>query len=143
MTEAGIIIPPTGEDDAEGARRVFEEFFSLYHPTLLRVEYYLEEVIDAAGGYAQAYAPWQAALHNLVKGVYLTAKRIPLPDTQALTEALKIFTFESAILFLRDLCANCRIALTQDWPQRFREHINTLLFALAILQRQHAPAFSR
>lgn len=144
MNDHLLIVPPSGEDDTEGAVRVFEEFLTLYQPTLIRIEFYLEEVIEQAGPeYADAYRPWHTALHDLFKGVYLTAKKIPLPNKSRFIDALKTFNFESALQFLRDLCANCKIQLSEDWVARFREHINLLLFSISILNRTEQPALAR
>lgn len=144
MEDLKVIIPPAGEDDTEGAQRVFEEFLTLYQPVLMRVEYYLEEVIEHAGvTYAEAYKPWQSALHDLFKGVYLTAKAVPLPDTEKFIDALRTFSFDSAIRFLSDICTSCRLKLPQDWVTKFREHINLLLFSLAILTRAQQPSLAR
>jgi len=139
-----MILPPLNEDDTEGAQRVFEEFLTLYQPTLIRVEYYLEEVIEHAGApYAEAYKPWHIALHDLFKGVYLTSKKLPLPNKEKFIDALRTFSFDSAIQFLLDICANCKLKLSQDWSDKFREHINLLLFSLSILSRVQQPSIVR
>jgi hypothetical protein len=138
------IQPPKSEEDTEGARRVFEEFLILYEPTLVRIEDYLEQVIEQAGPtYATAYRPWHKALRELLRGVYLTARNIPLPDPEAFIDAVKMFYFDSAIQFLRDICVNCRVVLQRDWMERFREHINFLLFSAAILGYRQEQTLSR
>lgn len=137
MGEYKVIVPPMNEDDTEGAQRVFEEFLVLYQPALTHIEHFLEHVMEDAGpDYADAYKPWHKALHDLFRGVYLVAKKIPLPDPEAFTEALRMFSFDSAIQFLSDVCLSCRLSLQNDWGQRFREHINILLFSVSILNRQ-------
>ncbi|MCE2926455.1 MAG: hypothetical protein LW823_02245 [Rickettsiales bacterium] len=143
MSESDQIPPPLHEDDQEGAQRVFDQFLQLYQPTLVRVEYYLEEVIEKAGDYSEAYKPWYQALHNLYKGVYLTAKKIPLNNKQRFIEALQTFSFDSALQFLEDLCANCRIALSQDWIAKFKQHVQLLLFAFSIMNRNRIPELAR
>lgn len=131
------IIPPTGEDDREGAQRVFEEFLTLYQPTLVRTEYYLEQIMEELEPeYAEAYRPWHQALHNLFRGVYLISKKIPLSDPEGFMESLRMFSFDSAIRFLYDLCISCRLALQRDWIENFHKHINMLLFSATILNRQ-------
>lgn len=131
------ISPPRDDTDAEGARRTFEDFLTLYKPTLERVEDYLESIIEKEGSmYGVAYSPWQEAIHDLLRGVYLMSRKIPLPNKEDFTEALRMFSFESAIKFLRDVCLCCRIALKTNWEEKFREHINMLLFSLSILNRQ-------
>ena len=144
MGEKLIIIPPRGEEDTEGAQRVFEQFLKLYQSTFIRVEYYLEDIIEHAGpAYAEAYQPWHDAIHSLFKGVYLQAKRIPIPDSEKFIDALKTFSFDGAIKFLQDLCINCKLKVNREWVARFREHIKLLLFSLSILQRDQEFAISR
>lgn len=144
MADLVLIMPPADEDDTDGAQRVFENFLHLYQPALIRIEYYLEEIIEKAGpAYASAYQPWHDAIHNLFKGVYLTAKKIPLPNNSKFIEALKMLSFDSALQFLSDLCAICKIPMPQDWTVKFREHINLLLFSLSILNRASQPSLIR
>lgn len=131
-----LLIGPAHEEDMEGARRAFEEFFVLYQPALSQVERHLEKVIEEAGEFAEAYRPWYLGLRDLFRGIYLTVRRIPLPDPESLREALHMFSFDSAVHLLRDLCISCRINVSRDWGQHFREHINMLLFSLSILNRQ-------
>lgn len=131
------ITPPENEEDKEGAYRACREFLTIYQPILTRIEFYLEQVIEQAGpAYAEAYRPWHKSLQDLLHGAYLTARKIPLPDPDAFVEALRMFSFESAIQFLRDICASCQIVLQHDWKEHFRKHIDTLLFSVAILNRQ-------
>ena len=130
-------MPPQGEADTEGAQRVFEEFLTLYEPTLVRIEFYLEEVIEQVDpAYAQAYRPWHKALHDLFHGVYLTSRDIPVPDSDSFIDALKMFSFDSAIRFLRDIGVSCRIGLQRSWSDQFHEHINLLLFSASILKQK-------
>lgn len=131
------IRPPKGDDDINGAQRVFEDFLVLYQPTMSRVEEYLEKIVEETRpAYAEAYRPWLKALQDMMQGIYLVAKKIPLPDSESFMESLRMFSFESAIDFLRDICVCCRHILPRDWTDRFREHINMLLFSLSILNRQ-------
>lgn len=144
MNDSQHILPPMGEDDSEGAQRVFEEFLVLYQPTFAHIEYRLEHIIEEMQpAYADAYRPWHKALQDLFRGVYLIAKKIPLPDPEGFMDALRIFTFESAILFLQDLCVSSRLSLPRDWAQNFRKHIDMLLFSMAILNRQQQPSMVR
>ncbi len=144
MEEFNHITPPSGEDDIEGARRVFDEFLTLYQPVLIRVEHQLEKVIgDLDPAFAEAYRPWQVALHDLLRGAYLVAKKIPLPDLDGFMEALSMFSFESAIQFLRDICDSCRMVIEYDWVRRFREHVDMMLFSLAILNRSREAELAR
>ena len=134
-TMFNISTPPENLD-SDSARRVFESFLTIYQPTLERVEDYLEEIIDTkAPVYGAAYEPWHDALKNLLRGAYLMSRKIPLPNKEDFLEALKMFSFESTILFLRDVCLSCHIKLMRDWEENFRSHINMLLFAFAKLQQ--------
>lgn len=134
------MIHPSGDADVEGARRLFQDFFSEYQPVFTKVEVYLGQLIREAPEYAEGYQPWRKSLHDLSRGVFLTVKNIPLPNAEAFMEALKMFTFEGAIHFLEDICANCRMKLEREWAQQFRKHVDMLLFAFAILHRQMQPA---
>jgi hypothetical protein len=137
MEEDFRILPPQGEEDTEGAHRVFEEFLTIYEPTLVKIEYYLEEVIEQVGPtYAEAYRPWHKALNDLFHGVYLTSRDRPLPDSESFIDALKMFSFDSAIRFLKDIGVSCRVHMQRDWSEQFHEHINLLLFSASILQQK-------
>ena len=128
----------------EGAQRVFEDFFNLYQPAFISIEHYLEDAMDhMAPIYANAYRPWYKGLHDLLRGVTLMAKKIPLPDPEEFSDALCMFSFDGAIQFLSDLCISCRLVLQNDWAQRFHEHINLLLFSLSILERQNRQGIAR
>ena len=145
MRARSLIIPPTGDDDYKGAKRVFEEFFEEYHDTLVSLEHHLDKITDETeAAYANAYKPWRNAVHELLRGVYLTVKNIPLPDTDAFLDALRMFSFEGAVHFLKDLCISCKMVLEMDWAEKFKKQIDTLLFAFSILNRtaqlQTAPA---
>ena len=136
MLDDETILPPEHDTDIDGAERFFNQFQKIYHPTLLRVEYYLEELVEKAGDYAEAYRPWQQALHHLCRGVYLTAKKIPLSNQQRFIDALQTFGFDSALQFLEDLCTCCRINLPRNWAAQFKAHLQQLSFAFSILLRQ-------
>ena len=127
-------LPPLEVEDKESAQRVFEEFLVQYHPLLRDVEHYLEELMQKTSlTYAEAYKPWHKALHEMIRGVFLTVKNIPLPDVQGFLESLRLFCFDGAIQFLQDLCISCQMQLARNWAQNFKRHIDRLLFAAAIL----------
>jgi hypothetical protein len=135
---------PKDESDSEVARRVFEEFTLLYRPTLERVGQYLEDMMETkAPAYAEAYAPWHSALKTLVRGTYLVSRKVPLPNPEAFIEAVRMFSFEGTIQFLRDVCLSCQLKLVRNWEDKFREHINLLLTSLAILLQKREPNISR
>lgn len=143
MELTGKMLPPTGEDDTEGAFRVFEGFLVIYQPALVGVEHYLHQAMhDMEPTFAEAYRPWQNALHDLFTGIYLTAKKIPLPDPEKFMEALRLFSFDSAIRFLHDICISCKMKMQANWSERFREHIDMLLFAANILERERGQGMS-
>lgn len=139
MDECGEILPPSGETDTEGAYRTFEAFVDFYRPTLVVASEHLEGIVDnMPEKYAEAYRPWQHALNELLIGVYLVSRKIPLPNREVFEEALKVFTLESAVRFLRDLCLSCRIQMPRDWIDRFIRNIHMLLSSLSILNQQQA-----
>ena len=138
--EQDTLIPPSGADDVEGARRLFQDFFAEYQPVFMKIEMYLSTLIKETPEFAEGYVIWRKSLQNISRGVYLTMKKIPLPNTDDFLEALKMFTFEGAIRFLADICKSCKITLEREWDKRFREHIDMLLFSFVILQRQMQPA---
>lgn len=144
MGEYVAIIPPAGEDDTEGARRIFGEFLTLYQPILLQIDNHLEKTISTLDPmFAEAYRPWQQALQQLLKNAHLVAKRIPLPSTNDLMEALSMFSFDGAIAFLRDIGISCKIIITDDWVKRFRQYIDLMLFSLTILLKQQQTGLAR
>jgi len=140
-----LIPAPASEDDQDGAQRVFEEFYVLYKNTLVSVETYLEQVLgDVNPAYAGAYRPWYRATRTLLRGVYLTVRRIPLPDPEAFVESLRTFSFEGAAQFLNDVCISCKVKVEQGWSRRFRENVDTLIKAHRIIvQRQKERLLSR
>jgi len=115
----------------------FTNFLVSYQPVLESAEEYLVSMIEkTAPTYAEAYKPWKDALHELLEGAYLISHKIELPDKDEFMNALKMFSFDSTIKFLRDICKICDIELKIDWEINFREHIDKLLFAIANLFRE-------
>lgn len=131
-------IPRVGER-TDTVHRVFEQFLIDYQPVLFRVESYLDEIIEKTdNAYKEAYIPWKNALHELLSGAHLIAKRIPLPNKESFAEALCMFSFDGTITFLRDICSICQLQLKNGWRKEFQEHIHQLLFSISILnQQQH------
>lgn len=142
MGNVHSITPPLHEGDKKGAERVFQDFLVVYQPVLTNIEGYLAKVVEEINPiYVGAYEPWLSGLRDLIRGAYLVAKRIPMPDPESFIDALHMFSFDSAIEFLKDICACCRINLAHDWGENFRKHIDMLLFSTAILYRQQtSPA---
>lgn len=125
------------------SHRAFEEFLNAYKPVLVRVEDYLDEVIEKTDpAYVAGYIPWKNALHELITGAYLIARKIPLPNKENFMEALCLFSFDSAIKFLRDICNICQLQLKKNWEKEFHDHIDKLLFAISTqnLQQQSSPS---
>lgn len=112
--------------------QVFEQFLMDYQPVLVKVEKYLEKVIDETDCmYREAYMPWKKALHELLEGAYYLAKKIPLPSKEEFMDALFMFSFKSTISFLSDICSICQLKLKNEWEKEFQDKINMLLFALS------------
>ena len=144
MGECSLIIPPTGENDTEGARRIFSEFVTLYQPVLLQIDTQLEKTINTLDPlYAEAYRPWQQALRQLIKCSHMIARKIPLPSTDNFLEALSMFSFEGAIAFLRDIGTSCKLLINDDWVKRFRQYIHLMLFSLTILHQKQQTGLTR
>lgn len=115
------------EGQADAAHRACEKFLVNYQTILLRVESYLEEIIEKTdNAYKEAYLPWKNALHDLLSGTYFIAKDIPLPNKNNFADALCMFSFEGAVTFLRDICSECQLRLKNGWRKEFREHIKEL-----------------
>lgn len=144
MTEMPRIPPPASEDDADGARRVFAQFNEAYRPVLEQVDLYLDTMISKAPpAYADGYRHWHRSLRDLLHGVFLMAKRIPIPSRETFQDALRVFSLESSAQFIADLCAGCKQQLPRNWAQGFRQHIELLLHSLAILMQNRDLQFSR
>ena len=95
--------------------RAFEEFLITYKPVLTKVEDYLEEVIEKTNpAYVEGYIPWKNALHELIAGAYLIARKIPLPNKEDFMEALCLFSFDSAIKFIKDICNICHLQVKKS-----------------------------
>ena len=138
------IARPKNESDTAGAERVLKDFIGLYQPSLIQAEQHLSKLLASVEpAYAVAYKPWQSALTDIIEGLQLMARRITLKDAQRFMDALLMFTFEGAIQFLQDLCKGSKLELEKDWAQKFKEHIDMLLFSIAILNKQLAPALAR
>ncbi len=136
-------IPRSGEH-TDAIHRVFEQFLIDYQPILFRVETYLDEVIEKTDQtYKEAYIPWKNAVHELLSGAYLVAKKIPLPNKDSFIEALSMFSFEGAITFLRDICNICQLQLKNGWRKEFQDNINQLLFSISILNQQQQNEHGR
>lgn len=126
----------TALEDIESSQRVCEAFIDSYYSTLTKADSYLTQIEHNAAIYAEAYRPWHQSLTNLLQGVYLLSKKIPLPNPDEFLDALRTFSFSGTVNFLHDICLCCRIKLEQDWKERFRQHIDALLFAATILLKE-------
>lgn len=135
--------PLTRPEDGESAQRFFEEFFTKYQPVFTRAEVYLGNLIKEAPDFAEAYRPWQNALRDLSRGVYFINRKIPMTNAKGFLEALKMFSLESVIHFLRDICLSCHMQLERDWAEKFREHMDMLFFSYLLLQRNKQPEMAR
>src|SRR4051812_27961036 len=134
MEETPRITPPSGENDTDGAFSVFEGFLVIYQPAFLQVEHYLEKAMqEMAPVYAEAYRLWYKAAHDLIFGVLLMTNHRPLPDPESFMEAVRLYSFDSAIRFLQDICITSNFDTEADWSERFRENIDTLFSSAMIL----------
>lgn len=132
-----LIIPPDSESDDSGAYRVFDEFLEMYQPSLLRVEYYLEELLEHTQDiYKDAYRPWYVAVRDLLKGVFLLSKRVATSNTQEFVEAIRMLSLDSAVTFIRDICISCLIMVRPEWERCFKQNLNTLFEAHRIIMQQ-------
>ena len=119
------------------AKRMAESFVEVYQVTLIRIEQHLDDVIEGAGeNYAEGYKPWQKAVHDLVNGTFLLSKEQVKPDKEKLSEALRIFSFESSVNFLEDICRTTGITTERGWHEKFRAHVHMLLSALDIMPKK-------
>ena len=124
-------------NNAESAKRAAETFVEVYQVTLIRIEEHLDTVIEDAGAeYADGYKPWQEAVHNLVHGTFLLSKETAKPDEELLSDALRVFSFESSTEFLHDLCTILGIKTEDNWQEKFRGHVHNLLSSLDVIPKK-------
>lgn len=131
-------IPEHGDlDTLIGSEELlFEQFLNDYQPVLVQVEEYLDKTIEKTDYiYREAYMPWKKALHELLQGVYYLAKKSPLPSKEEFIEALFMFSFKGAIMFLRDICSICQLKLKTEWEKEFQEKINQLLTSFSTMEQ--------
>lgn len=137
MGEFNHIYVPRSADDHEGAIRTFKDFTRLYAGLIEQVSQHLDASLqEVPAQVAEAYMPWQNALKDLLQGSVAIAHKMKPKNPEAFFEALQIFSLDSAVQFIRDLCLSCKIRLGQEWDTLFKEQINTLLFAYSIVMRK-------
>ena len=130
-----LVTPPSSNEDSDGAFRVFEEFLIIYQPALEQAECYLEQFSSIMQtGFSSAYTPWLKAVRELRKGIYLMAKKIPLPDPESFQDALRTFSFDSAAQLIRDICIGCKMRIDANWAKHFRDNILILSQAYRVLR---------
>lgn len=128
---------PFAPTDRPAMQRACKQFHDEYQPILHKVETHLHQMTQKTDPvYAQAYKPWLKALCDICTGVFLLSKGIPLPDPAALLDALRMFSFDSTLQLLHDLCISCKLVLEKEWTKKFRRDIDIMLFAAANLQQQ-------
>lgn len=136
-------IAGNSEEEALQARRIAESFVEVYQVTLIHIEQHLDHIIEEAGAtYAEGYKPWQKALHDLVHGTFLLSKEDVKPDKESLSDALRVFSFESSVHFLDDICNSIGIRTEYEWHEKFRTHVHKLLSALDIMPKRR-PLLNR
>lgn len=126
------------------ALEVFQNFRNDYEGTFVRVEYYLKEVVENVPPYlASAYQSWYKAAHDLIRGVYCVTKEIPIAHAESLKDAIHLFTYDSAIQFLRDICISCGMRVNDDWCKALKENMHQLktAFEMLVHQQKQAPTF--
>lgn len=131
------IIAGDSEEAARQAKRMAESFVEVYQVTLVRIEQHLDDVVEEAGeAYAAGYKPWQQAVHDLVHGTFLLSKEEVKPDKEKLSDALRVFSFESSVNFLDDICKTVGIRTERGWDEKFRAHVHMLLSTLDIMPKR-------
>ena len=139
--EKNILNASKPTEDTQAIRRACKDFLEEYQPILNRVDKHLQHMMEnTEPTYAKAYRPWLNGLRDICKGIYLLSKGIPLPDPEALLDALKMFSFESTIQLLHDICVSCKLKLQNDWVLKFRKDIDTMLFAAAAANKTQSIA---
>ena len=136
-TGSRSILPPTAPADVNGAYRVIDDFHQHYNEDLITAQNYLDRLVATTPAqFAEGYMPWLKALRDFVQGVHLLAKKIPLPDPKRFKEAVTIFSLDSTINFIFDLCAAARRTMEIDWAEKFRKDIVAVLAAFQIIAQQ-------
>jgi hypothetical protein len=129
--------------DAYNAKRMAETFVEVYQVTLIRIEQHLDDVIEEAGEqYAEGYRPWQKAIHDLVHGTFLLSKETAKPDKESLGDALRVFSFDSSVKFLGDICNTIGINTERGWDEKFRAHVHLLMTSLDIMPKKKRPTLN-
>ncbi|MDX2073483.1 MAG: hypothetical protein SFX19_03850 [Alphaproteobacteria bacterium] len=124
-------IAGNGDENALQATRMAQTFVEVYQVTLIRIEQHLDHVIEEAGDpYAEGYKPWQKAVHDLVHGTFLLSKEAAKPDKELLGEALQVFSMDSSVYFLDEICSTIGIRTEREWHAKFRAHVHLLMTAL-------------
>ena len=141
MLNVITIKPPEDENDKAGAIRVFHEFLHQYQGALISAEHYFEQIMEQVQPqYSQAYQPWQRAVKDLLHGVYLVSTRIPLRNPKSLADALRLFTLDSAVCMLHDVCISCKMRVPGNWAYAFKENMRVLGAAFRVLMQQQVIA---
>lgn len=137
MMTAPLIAPPTDASDSAGAVRVFQQFLEQYQAILVSADHYFEQIMEQIQPqFAQAYLPWQRAVKDLLHGTYTVARKIPLKNPKALADAMRLFSLDSAVGMLHDICTSCKLKVARNWVESFKENIKTLSTALRMLMQQ-------
>ena len=135
------IAPPASAGDTSGAIRVFSEFLDEYEQILVSADQYLQNIMDQIGPeFAPAYRPWQKGVRDLLQGVFVVTRKLPVRNAKAFADALRLFSLDSAIAMLSDICISCKIALPRHWVAAFRKNIRVLSEAFRVLYRQRGQA---
>lgn len=126
------------------AKTVCIEFLNEHHSMLKTVESYLSDLVKKTEDtYSKAYEPWLKGIQDMCVGIFIVAKGMPLTQPSRLVEALKMFTFESALNFIDDMCKCCQLALKPERLKKFRQDIDRILFNIAHLQQGLSQGHTR
>lgn len=127
--------PQVSEEDQESAQRALETFVTVYQVTLIRVEQYLEEIIIEVGPeLSGGYKPWLHSVRDLTRGAFLLSNQTPLKQKDRFLDALRVFSFGSAVQFLNDICSTIGMNNDRKWPENFKEHIHRMMIATQKMQ---------
>lgn len=138
------IAPKSATSGGDAAWRSLREFDDQFGATLATIKDYLDSSVSKLSAeFAAGYHVWQDLLGDLIQGVKLAARRILPPEPERLLMALKAFSLESAVAFLRDLCACCNLEIPRDWAERFRQQVTQALTAHVVLMQQQATIIAR
>ena len=119
-------IPSAGDELTEHCM-IFHE---VYEEDLKMIQAYLDEIdILYKARYQSAYSHWRKLLAEIREGTDLITQHHELNNPSAFHEALRAFSFMSAVRFLRDIGTICGAKFDKEWAERFQANIILILQA--------------